>query len=71
MSITYTTQDGDRLDQICQKIYGNTSKTTETVLYQISNYGVTDICAVFPAGQVILLPDIEPEPVSTETQLWD
>ncbi|HDW1077512.1 TPA: tail protein X, partial [Escherichia coli] len=38
--ITYTTRDGDRLDQICLAVYGRASKTTETVLYQVSNYGV-------------------------------
>ncbi|HFM4093630.1 TPA: tail protein X, partial [Escherichia coli] len=48
--ITYTTRDGDRLDQICLAVYGRASKTTETVLYQVSNYGVTDMCAVFRAG---------------------
>ncbi|WP_349304085.1 tail protein X [Escherichia coli] len=49
--ITYTTRDGDRLDQICLAVYGRASKTTETVLYQVSNYGVTDMCAVFRAGE--------------------
>lgn len=69
--ITYTTRDGDRLDQICFAVYGRASKTTETVLYQVSNYGVTDMYAVFRAGEKIVLPDIEPEPVKKETQLWD
>ncbi|ECA8972917.1 phage tail protein [Salmonella enterica subsp. enterica serovar Omuna] len=71
MSITYTTRDGDRLDQICLRVYGRDAKTTETVLYQVANYGVTDMCTVFPAGQVITLPDIAPEPIKKETQLWD
>ncbi|EES3796553.1 TPA: phage tail protein [Escherichia coli] len=71
MTITYTTRDGDRLDQICLAVYGRTRVTTETVLYQVSNYGVTDMCAVFPAGQIITLPEIEPEPIKKETQLWD
>ncbi|EDW4531666.1 phage tail protein [Salmonella enterica subsp. enterica] len=71
MSISYTTRDGDRLDQICLKVYGRTAKTTEEVLYQVINYGITDICAVFPARQLITLPDIDPEPTKKETQLWD
>ncbi|MCP9661512.1 tail protein X [Escherichia fergusonii] len=71
MSITYTTRDGDRLDNICLKIYGRVSKTTEKVLYQVSNYGITDMCTVFRSGEIITLPDIEPEPVQKETQLWD
>ncbi|MGE1466865.1 tail protein X [Escherichia coli] len=29
--ITYTTRDGDRLDQICLAVYGRASKTTEPV----------------------------------------
>jgi len=65
--ITYTTRDGDRLDQICLAVYGRTAKTTETVLY----YGVTDMCAVFRAGEKIVLPEIDPEPAKKETQLWD
>lgn len=69
--ITYTTRDGDRLDQICLAVYGRTAKTTETVLYQVLNYGVTDMCAVFRAGEKIVLPEIAPEPVKKETQLWD
>ncbi|MEB5674120.1 tail protein X [Escherichia coli] len=71
MTIIYTTRDGDRLDQICLAVYGRTRVITETVLYQVSNYGVTDMCAVFPAGQIITLPEIEPEPIKKETQLWD
>ncbi|HAU3212832.1 TPA: phage tail protein [Salmonella enterica subsp. enterica] len=71
MSIIYTTRDGDRLDQICLKVYGRTAKTTEEVLYQVINYGITDMHSVFPAGQVITFPDIDPEPVQKETQLWD
>lgn len=54
--ITYTTRDGDRLDQICFAVYGRASKTTETVLYQVSNYGVTDMCAVFRAGEKLFYP---------------
>ena len=69
--ITYTTRDGDRLDQICLAVYGRTEKTTETVLYQVLNYGVPDMCAVFRAGEKIVLPEIDPEPVKKETQLWD
>jgi len=68
---TYTTRDGDRLDQICLKVYGKTGEATERVLYQVANYGVVDMCAVFPAGQVIELPEISAEPVVEETQLWD
>ncbi|MEM0756319.1 tail protein X [Escherichia coli] len=67
--ITYTTRDGDRLDQICLAVYGRASKTTETVLYQVSNYGVTDMCAVFRAGDNIILSDITQELFNKETQL--
>lgn len=71
MAIKYTTRDGDRLDQICLKIYGKTGKTTEEVLYQVANYGVVDMCAVFPAGKEIVLPEISSEPIVEETQLWE
>lgn len=69
--VTYTTRDGDRLDQICLTVYGKTGKTTEEVLYLVANYGIVDMCAVFPAGQVIELPEISAEPVVEETQLWE
>ncbi len=68
---TYTTRDGDRLDQICLAVYGRASKTTETVLYQVSNYGVTDMCAVFRAGEKMVLPARDPEAIKKETRLWD
>ncbi|MDN8599005.1 tail protein X [Citrobacter sp. S2-9] len=71
MSLFYTTKDGDRLDHICIRFYGKSGKTTEEVLYLVANYGVTDMTAVFPAGQVIELPEISPEPIITETQLWE
>ncbi|MDX7122348.1 tail protein X [Enterobacter hormaechei] len=71
MAITYTTRDGDRLDTICLKIYGKTGKTTEEVLYQVANYGVVDMCAVFPAGKEIVLPEISSEPIVEVTQLWE
>ncbi|MNC03997.1 Phage Tail Protein X [compost metagenome] len=69
--VKYVTRDGDRLDQICLKVYGKTGKTTEEVLYQVANYGVVDMCAIFSAGQVIDLPEISAEPIVKETQLWE
>ncbi|MEB8638667.1 tail protein X [Cronobacter muytjensii] len=71
MTTRYTTRAGDRLDQICLRVYGRTAGATEAALYLVANYGVTDAAAVFPAGLVIELPDLAPEPVQTETQLWE
>lgn len=65
----YTSRDGDMVDAICKKHYGN-EFTTTAVVYE-ANRGLADYGPVLPAGVVILLPEInEPRRVAT-LRLWD
>lgn len=56
----YRTKDGDMLDYICWKHYGQQSGAVEAVL--VANPGLADRGPVLPANVVILLPEL-PKPV--------
>lgn len=67
---TYLTSQGDTLDYICWKYYGQQSGAVELVLE--ANPGLADLGEVLPLNTQIILPDL-PEP-ATEVQpirLWD
>ena len=64
----YVTKDGDVLDGICWRYYGYTAGSTETVLE--ANRGLEQYDAIFDAGIVIELPDIETPPVDDTVKLW-
>mgnify|MGYP000848907967 CR=1 FL=1 len=62
-------QQGDTVDQICQRYYGRTAGITEAVLK--ANPRLADLGPVLPHGQKVQLPE-EAEPEQTKTvQLWD
>lgn len=68
-SIRYRTQDGEVLDAICRKFYGNERDVTEQVL--VANPDLADVGPVLPAGIVITLPRIEKsQPVKETVRLW-
>lgn len=67
MATTYTTRDGDMLDAVCWAWYGNADNVPAVLN---ANPGLAEYGTHFPAGIVILLPDITPEPTYT-TSLWD
>lgn len=71
MPTTYQTRDGDVLDAVCAEHYGtdNLSTTLSTVLE--SNPGLADRGAVYPAGVIIILPDIAPPVAEAPFALWD
>lgn len=68
---TYTTKDGDVLDEIVFKVYGRTSGVVEKVLE--ANRGLADLGPVLPVGIVISLPEIsEPtEQLEKLIRLWE
>ena len=67
---TYLTKDGDALDWICWRHYGNSMPaTTEAVLD--ANYGLAEKGPVFSAGIEIELPDIDKAPEIKTVKLWD
>ncbi|MBO6553269.1 MAG: tail protein X [Roseitalea sp.] len=53
---TYTTADGDMLDDICERHYGFHKGTVEAVF--AANQNLAAMPPVLPAGIVITLPEI-------------
>ncbi len=66
--ITYVTKDGDVLDAICWKYYGNTSGTVEKVLE--ANRHLAELGSIFAAGVKIVLPDLSQEEETESVKLW-
>ena len=66
--ITYTTKDGDVLDEICWKYYGSTSGTVEKVLE--ANRHLAELGSIFAAGVKIILPDLTQEEETESVKLW-
>jgi len=70
MALTYRTKEGDMLDHLCWKHYGQQAGAVERVLEE--NRGLAGYGPVLPAGILIMLPSL-PEPVReiTTIRLWD
>lgn len=66
--ITYVTKDGDVLDAICWKYYGNTTGVVEKVLQ--ANRHLAELGAIFSAGVKIVLPDLAQEEETESVKLW-
>lgn len=66
--ITYITKDGDVLDEICWKYYGQTSGSLEKVLE--ANRHLAELGAIFSAGVKITLPDLDQEEATESIKLW-
>ncbi|AYO40739.1 MULTISPECIES: tail protein X [Serratia] len=71
MPTNYLTREGDVLDAVCAAHYGteNLSQTVVTVLD--ANRELAALGAVYPAGLIITLPDIETPTPESPIQLWD
>ena len=69
MSTAYRSSQGDTLDYICWKFYGQQSGAVEAVL--LANPGLADLGAVLPENTALTLPDL-PEPASEvqPIRLW-
>ncbi|MFI0396046.1 tail protein X [Paracoccus jiaweipingae] len=66
----YRTKDGDVLDAICAKHYGDTPHQVEDVL--AANPGLAALGPVLPSGLIINLPEIEDTAQERPTiRLWD
>jgi len=65
----YITSDGDVVDLICSRFYGDESGFVERVLN--ANYGLADRGAILPAGIKINLPEISTTPHLLTLSLWD
>jgi len=65
----YRTRDGDMLDAICSRFYGNEQDVTEQVL--AANPGLADVGPILPAGLILTLPvQTSPETVKDTVRLW-
>lgn len=71
MNLSYETKDGDMVDYVIWKQYGNTdNRIVEQVL--AANYGLADYGPILPAGVVIQFPEIQPAQTTTaKVKLWD
>lgn len=69
-STTYRTRQGEVLDLICLRHYGDRPGMVERVLDQ--NPGLAAMGAIIPISTVITLPDLpqQTQPVAT-IKLWD
>ncbi|OLO03346.1 tail protein X [Salinicola socius] len=70
MSRTVRSLQGDTLDQLCYRAYGQTAGVTERVLE--ANPGLADLGPILPSATLVTLPDIATQAPSTRiVQLWD
>ena len=66
----YRTKDGDVLDQVCAKHYGDTPYSVEDVL--AANPGLAALGPVMQSGILIELPLVEESaPEAPTIRLWD
>jgi phage tail protein X len=66
----YRTKEGDVLDAICARHYGDLEFRVEDVI--ATNPGLSAIGPVLPSGRVIELPMIEDSaPERVTVRLWD
>ena len=70
MITTYLTKQGDMLDDVVFRFYGDTSsRIAESVLER--NRGLADFGPVMPAGLSISLPQRTATAAAPLTRLWD
>lgn len=62
-------QQGDTVDQICQRHYGRTAGVTEAVL--MANPRLADFGPILPHGQKVRLPEEAAPETSQTVQLWN
>lgn len=67
-TVVYARQ-GDTVDLLCHRHYGQTAGITERV-YQ-ANQGLCELGPVLPIGTKVTLPDAAPAPREEIVQLWD
>lgn len=70
MSRTYVTAEGDALDLICQREYGQQAGAVERVLE--ANPALKDVAHRLPVGVAIVLPDLNLQSLTAQSvRLWD
>ncbi|MGB3043668.1 MAG: tail protein X [Xanthobacteraceae bacterium] len=70
MATIYTTMQGEMVDMICRRIYGDESGYVERVLD--ANPRLAAMSIPLPIGTQIVLPDLQPAaPERQLVALWD
>lgn len=71
MAQTYSSRDGDVVDQIAWRQYGAVDADILRLVLA-ANPGIADYGPMLPAGVAVVLPDIpEPATVREGVALWD
>jgi len=66
----YRTRDGDVLDAVCARHYGDTPHQVEDVI--AANPGLAALGPVLPSGVIIELPEVKDAALERPTiRLWD
>lgn len=67
---THTSVQGEMIDEICWRFYGDESGYVEGVLESPDNYRLCDRAEILDIGVQVVLPDIVIAPVPI-ARLWD
>lgn len=62
-------QQGDTVDEICNRYYGRTQQVVELVYS--ANPGLAEYGPVLPHGCEVVLPDLPASPSAETVNLWD
>lgn len=68
MSTPYVTREGDVLDEICRRVYGE-QKPGQVEAVLAANPGLADRGVLLPSGVLIILPALEAQGEVT-VRLW-
>lgn len=66
---TTTSIQGDTVDMICRRVYGDESGFVEQVL--LENRGLAGLGPILPIGTVVTLPEIAKPADLPTVSLWD
>lgn len=66
----YSTKDGDTLDEIAYRYYGNTNNLVVENIIE-ANFNITNYGPILPAGVLIELPEVEQSTEKQKVKLWD
>lgn len=69
MATQIRTQQGETVDALCWRHYGQTMGMTEAVLK--ANPGLAQLGLVLPQGMLVDMPDLPTRPPKPIVQLWD
>lgn len=72
-NVSYISREGDTVDLVCYRHYGNTVNKVEAVLS--ANPGLAEVGPILPKGTKLVLPDMsaprKQAVVKTTVKLWD